>query len=456
VLRVLELASLPLRAADRGPRAPLVVAGGFAPTLNPEPLAPFVDAVAIGEAEELLAPLVEAARQSRSGRDAALLRLAAAESIYVPALYTPRYAADGTLAAHDPSPGAPARVRRAAVADLDAWPTHSVTLAPESEFEELCIVEVNRGCGRGCRFCAAGSVVRPLRHRSLPALRAALAATAGLHPRVGLLGAAVADHPGLLELARELDAAGRGFSLSSLRVERADPELLRLLARGGARTATLAPEAGSERLRFAVGKRVTDEQVLEAAGRAAAAGLRQVRLYFMLGLPTETPEDLAAIPSLVARVRERLLETRRERTGLVRVGVTLGCFVPKAWTPFQWHPFAGVRARRAALAEVSRGLRRVPNTTVTHDQPKWSLVQALLSLGDRRAADVLEAAVLRGGDWARALRGAEPPPEFFVGRERGRDEVFPWDFVDVGLGKAALRRQYEAALGGRGAGEGGS
>ncbi len=448
VLRVLALAGLPLRASARAAGAPLVVAGGIAPTLNPEPIAPFVDAVAIGEGEELLAPLVEAVR-GRGGRERAIGRLAGAPGIYLPSGYTPRYGADGTLAAFEPAAGFPERVARAAVRDLDAWPTFGRTVAPGSEFAELCLVEVSRGCGRGCRFCAAGRVVRPLRQRSLATLRTTIAEPAGLLPRVGLLGAAVADHPGLTELGRELVAAGRGFSLSSLRLDRVDPELLELLAAGGTRTATFAPETGSERLRRAVGKPISDAQILEAAARAAAAGLRQIKLYFMLGLPTETAADRAAIPGLVRAVRERTLETRREKTDLVRIAVTLGGFVPKAWTPFQWHPFAGVRALKEAQAALARELRKIPNVSLTHDVPKWSYVQALLSLGDRRAAEILEAAVL-GGDWAGALRAAPVDPDFFVLREKGREERLPWDFVETGLSKSALRAQYERALAGDG------
>ncbi len=444
LLRMLALAGLPLRAADRGAGSPLVVAGGIAPTLNPEPLAPFVDAVAIGEGEELFAPLVEAVRD-RAGRETALERLASTPGIYIPSRYTPSYNADGTLAAFAASGSAPARVVRAAVRDLDAWQTYGRTVAPGSEFENLCLVEVSRGCGRGCRFCAAGHVVRPLRHRSLDALRSAIAATAGLQPRVGLLGAAVADHPDLVVLGRELVAAGRGFSLSSLRLDRVDPELLDLLAAGGTRTATFAPETGSERLRFVIGKRITDEQILDASERAAGAGLLHLKLYFMIGLPTETEADRAAIPELVRRVRERTLAGRREKTDLVRISVTLGGFVPKAWTPFQWHPFHGTRALKEAQSALIRGLRKIPNVAVTHDVPKWSYVQALLSLGDRRVADILEAAVTEN-DWPRALREAAVDPDFFVLREKGRDELLPWDFIETGLTKSGLRAQYEKAL----------
>jgi radical SAM superfamily enzyme YgiQ (UPF0313 family) len=193
------------------------------------------------------------------------------------------------------------------------------------------------------------------------------------------------------------------------------------------------------------GKRISDEQILDASERAAAAGLRQLKLYFMIGLPTETPEDRAAIPELVRRVRERTLAGRREKTDLVRISVALGGFVPKAWTPFQWHPFAGVRALKTAQSALIRELRKIPNVAVTHDVPKWSYIQALLSLGDRRVADTLEAAVV-ANDWPRALREAAVAPDFFVLREKGRDELLPWDFIETGLTKSGLRAQYDRAL----------
>jgi radical SAM superfamily enzyme YgiQ (UPF0313 family) len=456
LLRVLELAGLPLRAADRREGHPVVVAGGFAPTLNPEPIAPFVDAVAVGEGEELLAPLLDALRDGggrRAARAGLARRLVALPGVYVPALYEPGYDAAGRLASFSPAPDAPGTVRRAAVRDLDAWPAFVRTVAPGSEFEDLCLVEVNRGCGRGCRFCAAGNVVRPLRHRSLARLEETIAEGSTLFSRFGLLGAAVADHPALTELARGIVARGWGFSLSSLRLDNLQPELLELLRQSGARTATLAPETGSERLRHVVNKRISDERVLDAAGQVAAAGIRHLKLYFMVGLPTEGAEDRAAIAELVRRIRHRTLAARRVKQELVRISVTLSCFVPKAWTPFQWHPFAGVRELKTALAGIVRELRKVPNTEVTHDLPKWAFVQALLSLGDRRVAEILEASHRLGGDWKAAFAGSALNPDFVVRRGREREELLPWDFIDTGIAKDALWRQYRTALAGGAAGE---
>jgi radical SAM superfamily enzyme YgiQ (UPF0313 family) len=449
ILKILALAGLPLRASARDESFPLVIAGGIAPSLNPEPLAEFMDAVVIGEGEEVLRPLVEEVRgegSGKEGRQTVLERLAAVEGVYVPSLYEPAYGDEGTLRSVTARPPAPLKVVRAVTRDLEAHPAVSRIVAPGSEFGDLFLVEVNRGCGRGCRFCAAGHLIRPLRHRSAASLKAAAAGGAEGLDRIGLLGSAVADHPEILEVMRDLRDRGLGFSVSSLRIDRLDTEFLSLLREGGCRTVTLAPETGGERLRGVVNKRISDDQILAAAGAAAAAGIPNLKLYFMIGLPTETREDREEIVTLLWKVREQVVAGSRKRGKIGTVTASLSCFVPKAWTPFQWHPFAEVKELKAALRHLSKQLGKIPNVKATHDLPKWAYVQALLSRGDRRMAELLESVHRLGGDWGRALRESPLDTDFFVYRKRDESELFPWDFVETGLRRERLWSEYRRAV----------
>jgi radical SAM superfamily enzyme YgiQ (UPF0313 family) len=449
VLTILGLSGIPLRSRDRRPEHPLVLAGGIAPSLNPEPLAEFMDFIALGEGEELLGPVIESLRRGTGegrSREGLLEKLAPIEGIYVPSLYRPAYDEEGKLIGFEARAPAPQRVSRRWVRDLAAWPVMSRMVAPGSEFEDLCLLEVNRGCGRGCRFCAAGHLMKPLRHRPLEGLLSSVEKGAPLAKRFGLLGSAVGDHPDIVELAGRIVGEGRQFSLSSLRIDRLSPELLEVLRKGGCRTVTLAPETGSERLRRAVGKRISDGQILEAVGRAARAGIPNLKLYFMIGLPTEDEADRAAIPDLLRRINGQVVAAGRSRGRLGTVSVSLSCFVPKAWTPFQWHPFEEVRVLKKVLAGLTREIRKIPNTTVSHDLPKRAYVQALLSRGDRRTADILEKVHLLGGNWSRALKESPLDPDFFVYRQRDRDEIFPWDFIETGLNRGRLWKEYRRAL----------
>ena len=449
VLTILGLSGIPLRSRDRRPEHPLVLAGGIAPSLNPEPLAEFMDFIALGEGEELLGPVIESLRQGTGegrSREGLLEELAPIEGIYVPSLYRPAYEEEGRLIGFEARAPAPQQVSRRWVRDLAAWPVMSRMVAPGSEFEDLCLLEVNRGCGRGCRFCAAGHLMKPLRHRPLEGLLSSVEKGAPLAKRFGLLGSAVGDHPDIVELAGRIVGEGRRFSLSSLRIDRLSPELLEVLRKGGCRTVTLAPETGSERLRRAVGKRISDGQILEAVGRAAKAGIPNLKLYFMIGLPTEDEADRAAIPDLLRRINGQVVAAGRSRGRLGTVSVSLSCFVPKAWTPFQWHPFEEVRVLKRALSGLTRQIGKIPNTTVTHDLPKRAYVQALLSRGDRRTADILEKVHLLGGNWSRALKESPLDPDFFVYRQRDRDEIFPWDFIETGLNRERLWKEYRRAL----------
>ncbi len=447
VLKILEAAQIPLLAASRQAGDPLVVAGGVAAFLNPEPLAPFVDAFFLGEGEAGGVDVFRflAAHSPTSDRLGLLMGLGReVAGAYVPAGYTPHYAANGTLSGFEAAPGLPDRVTARHLPDLTCHVTHSEILTPESEWGDMFLVELGRGCSRGCRFCAAGFVYRPPRTRREEDLLPLVEQGAAQRRKVGLLAAAASDHPAVKELCRQVLEVGGELSISSLRADRADPELFTLLAQGGVRTITLAPEAGSERLRRVLNKQLSNEMLAQAAVAASLAGIANLRLYFMVGLPTETIEDVREIPRLVKYLRHRVRQAHRGRQGFGQITLSLSSFVPKPWTPFQWVPFMAVHQLKQRLKLVRQELAGVKEVRVHTDLPKWAYTQALLARGDRRVGEMLWAAHQKG--WPRALAESPMNPDFFVYRERGREELFPWDFIDHGLKKDYLWEEYQKAL----------
>lgn len=449
ILQILEAGQIPLLAAARGPGAPLVLAGGVATFLNPEPLAPLVDAFFLGEGEAGAVPFFQFLAEAGGARDRQVILRELAQTVpgvYVPHGYQPAYATDGTLAAFTPRDGFPHRVRPPHLSDLAPYPTHSHLLAPQSEWGEMFLVETGRGCSRGCRFCAAGFVYRPPRERPGAALFPQILEGLQKSRKVGLVGAAVSDHPEVKDLCRKVLDAGGELGISSLRADSVDEELFRLLAAGGVRTLALAPDAGSERLRRVLNKGLTQEELARAAIALNAAGIPQMRLYFMLGLPTETLEDVEEIPRLVRYLEHRVVKDSRGKKRLGLITLSLSSFVPKPFTPFQWAPFLEVGELKKRLKLVRQGLQGLKEVRVHTDLPKWAYVQALLSRGDRRVGELLLAAHRRG--WNQAFRESPVNPDFFTLRERGQHELFPWDFIDHGLDKTYLWEEYQKALAG--------
>src|SRR5438876_1940593 len=399
MLRLLALARIPLRAGDRRPHDPLVLMGGVCAFSNPEPVAPFMDLIVVGEGEELVGELIAAYRDGYDDRDRLLDTLATIEGVYVPSCYEVSYALDGTVGEVLALDAAPAIVTKRRLRNVDAFETVGGVKTPNAEYGHMALLEVGKGCGRGCRFCLEGQVYRPVRHRSVDALRETVARMAESgEKRVGLVGACVSDYPWIGELLKIVEDNGLELSISSIRADSLTDGLVAALARGGHRTLTIAPEAGTERLRRAIRKAITDEQILTACDLVRAHGIPNLKTYFMIGQPTETLEDVEAIPLLAERMLERLRVLDPSGKPFGRLTLSVSSFVPKPWTPFQWAPFDGAESLQAKLEIVKRGARRFSNVRVLHENPREAALQALLARGDRRVADFLELAA-----WIAAL-----------------------------------------------------
>jgi len=451
VLTLLELAHLPLESRLREGRYPWVIGGGVAVFLNPEPMSEFFDLFILGEAEEVIGEFLEVCRQTlldKEGRekDHFLINLSRVEGVYVPKFYRVIYAEDGKMAAMEPEPGFPRKVKRRWVSKLDQFPTQSTLFTPDTEFREMALVEMNRGCPRGCRFCAACFVYHPFRNRSLSLLESISKEALLEEHRIGLTGTAVSDHPQLLPLCQSILSQQGGISLSSLRVDAVTPPLIQCLREGEERTVAIAPEAGSERLRRMVKKGYTEEVILKSVDTLVENGVSQIKCYFLVGLPTETDEDVKEILQLVKRIRHHILSGQKDGRKRWRLVLSVNPFIPKPATPFQWAPLEEVGELKKKLKMIQRGVQREGGMEMIHDLPKWAYVQALLSRGDRRVGKILMASHRHHGNWSQAFRETDINPDFYVYRKRDLDEIFPWDFIDHGIPKERLREEYVKAM----------
>ena len=422
--------------------------GGAVTFVNPEPLAPFADVIAAGEGEALI-PALLAAFKEASDRDDLLRRLVAERGYYVPSFYDVNYAGNGSIESYvaRPGTGAPPVVKKAALKTTEAVDPPATTIfTPETEFGSRFLVEVVRGCANLCRFCWAGYNYLPV--RAFPKDRILeLARRAKPHSgRAGLVSIALCDHPEIESILTELLEMGYAISPASLRLDDLTPAILDLLRRSGERTITIAPETGSDRLRRVINKTVTNDEILEAADMIFAAGFENLKLYFMIGLPTEVDDDLTAIRDLTLQLRDIMLRHARPRGQVGRIVGSVNPLVPKPGTAYQWLPMTDERVIASTIRRMQTLMSGIDNVFFNIKSERHSFYQALLSLGDRRVAPAIEAAERNGGNWRAAVAESGVDAGFFVFRDRSSDAVLPWDIIDGGMKDAFFRNEFEKGL----------
>jgi radical SAM superfamily enzyme YgiQ (UPF0313 family) len=453
LLSILDMGGLPLQSAKRSFPHPLVIAGGVACFLNPEPIASFIDCIFIGEAEEILPSFLECVLTSdpvsEPERESLLQTIAQKVSgVYVPRFYSASYHSDGTIREFKATSDVPNRIFRIFSKDLSLHETHSRILTPKTAFGNTFLIEIGRGCTHGCRFCAAGYAYRPPRFRPESDLEKSIEKKDSRINKIGIVGASISDYPGIDSLCSFILSKDLRAGFSSLRADVLTPSLLEALGRNKTQTATLAPDAGSERMRTVINKGMAESDILNTVACLIETGILNLKLYFMVGLPTETMEDVEAVVSLCKRIKHQALKSGRNKGRMGSITVSLNSFVPKPFTPFQWAAMDTEILLKAKIKKIKESLKRIPNIRIHADIPRWAFIQGIFSLGDRRVGEVLMAGFKNQGNWAKTLKESVINPSFYVHRVKSFEEVLPWDFIEHGLKKSFLFSEYQRALSG--------
>jgi len=445
ILTLLRLAGIKRYATERTARDPLILVGGAVTFVNPEPLAPFADVIAAGEAEVLIPSLDRAFRES-TGRDELLRALTQERGFYIPSFYEPRYNESGLLMEYVPLPGtnAPVPVRKAALKVTDAVdPPATGIFTPDTEFGSRFLIEVVRGCANLCRFCWAGYNYLPV--RSFPADRILeLARNAREHAsRVGLVSIALCAHPEIERILSSLLEMGYQISPASLRLDDLTDPIVKMLHDSGEKSITIAPEAGSDRMRRVINKTVTNDEILDRADLIFRNGIENLKLYYMIGLPTETDEDLVGIRDLTVQLRDIMMKYAKPKGRVGKIVGSVNPLIPKPGTAYQWLPMEDPAVTDKKIKRLRSLMAGIDNVYFNIKSERHSYYQALLSLGDRRVAPAIEAAERNGQDWRAAVEEAGVDAAFFIFRDRTNDPLLPWDIIDGGMKESFFRNEYE-------------
>ncbi len=439
ILKILDLSNIPFVSSERNEYHPLFIAGGVCCFFNPEPIAPIFDIVFVGEAEGPLDEFLEmykTSRQSavgsRQSKERVKNEALNIEGLYVPEYYQIDYNKDGTISKRNPMDNAPEIIQRRYLKDLSLSPVTTAIITPEAEFSNMYLIEAMRGCHWNCRFCLVGHIYGPVRKKGLENIKAEIERAKTITPKIGLIGPSLTDYPHIKDV---LCIDGVDFSITSLRASPKSAELVELLK--GHKSVSIAPEAGTERMRRLVNKKITEKDILDTSGIILNAGIENLRLYFIIGLPAETDEDISGIVELAKKVR-RL----SDRSNII---LSVSTFVPKPFTPFQWHLMQRLDYVKEKLKFIKNSLKNEKGVKVFHDVPKYAHMQGLFSMGDRRVFDVLKA-MGKTDDYRKACSEAGVDIDYYIFRKRGFDEILPWDFIDAGISKEKLQDEYTKAL----------
>ncbi len=444
-----ELGRLPLWREERSEHHPLILCGGVCAFLNPEPLADIMDLFAVGEAEVILPPLLAALLdREMDNRKQLLSSLSQVPGIYQPGGYTLKYKESGELELMTSSKGLPAHVKRQWQSQLDDSQSRTCVATPDTEFGSMHLVEISRGCPRACRFCAAGFIYRPFREHSVKHLRHEILHEQQAVGRIGLVAAAVSDYGDLADIGREILDHGGEVSVSSVRIDAITIEQVQVFADSGHKTLALAPEAGSQQMRDVINKGINEEQILAAVKLLAEGGIPNLKLYFMIGLPTESDADIIAIADLTLKIRQIWEEIGKQRGRLGRLHLSVNPFVPKPWTPLQWAPMEQRGQLEKKYRLLQKRLRPLPNVELNFESLRHAEIQGVFARGDRRVARLLPL-LAEGSSLKAACRQVGLDPAFYLHRERGEDELFPWDIIEQGVQRRHLHEEYEQALAAR-------
>ncbi len=446
VIKIIHRSGIPLKSNERGLKDPIIISGGICSSYNPEPLWEFIDIFIIGDGEEVIHELIsEYQGRKFTNRQDLLLSLSYIKGVYIPSLYDVVYKEDGKILSLFQKTNK--KIERRNIDNLDKYDTVSSIITPNTEFANTFLIEVERGCANRCRFCIA-SYSQKCRFRSSDViLKLAESDLAEKAERIGLLGASVTDHPEIDFIAESLVEKGKMISVASMRADSVSNKLLSALAVSRKETITLAPEAGSERLRKVIGKDIPIEVVYQVIISAMKKGITNIKLYFMIGLPTETQEDIYDIIKIIEKIKKLMWDNYRpNKSAYPRLTISISPFVPKPHTPFQWYPMEEEKILAKKLAFIRQKIGSIGGIRFTFSSVKWSAVQGVIARGDRRLSKVLLDMQVKNVTWNKALKLNGLNQQFYLQRERDPNEIFPWEHINLGITRERLREQFYKSI----------